>query len=955
MPNQQPTAVVEPYKLSEVFSLIPEYDGNQIFLNTFLNSCTTAFGMAVGNQKVFLTLHIKNKLKGRAAELINSRNPETWDEIKLLLESHFGDSRDLTALIQDLQRMRQLPNESPLTFISRLQSHEAKMHASIQKQHLTVEQKDAQVQITESMALNTLLTGLEPKVGHVIRASNPPDMLTAISRIRRELQLNYFENQKFQNKNFNSQPRKPSTPQITKQCSFCKRMGHTSNECRQRQQTPQNSYSNNFSRPQFQNYQQNYQPQQRPYVPPQQNQNNQNRPPVITPNPNFGTSRPPAIQPNSNFKPNLNRRTLHLNQHSNQNYPCEENYYTANSYDENYYTDNSVDYNQNQSYYTANSSPEEQDYYTVNTEAILLATEIEKVHLPNAIVKDITKIPDADQIPIILEQYHSGKANIHRGINETIRRIRGKYNWKGLSKDVENLIKNCETCQKTKACRKNLDSPLVITETPKTPFERINIDILEVPTKNYALTIRDELTKFSQAYPIGDKTAKTVANTLLLYFQHFGTPLRIHCDYGREFDNATIKDLCKLYDIKLTYSSVGHPQSNGSLERFHSTLLEMIRIHMSEHPDEHPFNILPYAIVCYNNSEISQNLVKNNLPLPVKYSKIAQYLEIIELEAFQTKSDLIFVLRIPLVEQQLYTLYHLYPIPILDNRTGLHHVLSFSQKYIARNDDSLMYIPVKNLNACKQMDPHKKLCSELYAYPIDGNAPCEAQLLKNFKEIPKNCQNVLIFGQGYNVQKLSENAWLVMVSEPVHITINCIRMDTKIVIVYRNSVLKLQPDCYAFIGITKVQASSRNTINITDNSHPVLIPYECCSNIPDKIHLPKLEPLQFEHLNVENLEIANHKLEQYSRDLDKLINEPFITKHIPWVTYLTISIVVSIIIMYVIYKCRKSRRAKKEESSKPIHLEALKRINSILKIRPNIHRTNQEDAEEDPSTSRNSP
>ncbi|KAJ8949916.1 hypothetical protein NQ318_007623 [Aromia moschata] len=87
---------------------------------------------------------------------------------------------------------------------------------------------------------------------------------------------------------------------------------------------------------------------------------------IITPNPNFGTSRPPAIQPNPNFKPNLNRRTLHLNQHSNQNYPCEENYYTANSYDENYYTDNSVDYNQNQSYYTANSSPEEQDYYTGN-------------------------------------------------------------------------------------------------------------------------------------------------------------------------------------------------------------------------------------------------------------------------------------------------------------------------------------------------------------------------------------------------------------------------------------------------------------------------------------------------------------------------------------------------------------------------------------------------------------
>lgn len=218
------------------------------------------------------------------------------------------------------------------------------------------------------------------------------------------------------------------------------------------------------------------------------------------------------------------------------------------------------------------------------------------------ICQNITQQIEKDQIPIILDQFHSGKNNIHRGINETIRRIRQKYNWQGLTKDVEKFIKNCEICQKVKTYRKNLDSPLVITETPKTPFERINIDILEVPNRNYALTIRDELSKFSQAYPISDKSAKTVVSTLLVYFQHFGTPLRIHCDYGREFDNTLMKDLCKLFDIKLTYSSVGHPQSNGSLERFHSTLLDMIRIHKAENPDEHPFNILPYAVIAYNNS-----------------------------------------------------------------------------------------------------------------------------------------------------------------------------------------------------------------------------------------------------------------------------------------------------------------------------------------------------------------
>lgn len=218
------------------------------------------------------------------------------------------------------------------------------------------------------------------------------------------------------------------------------------------------------------------------------------------------------------------------------------------------------------------------------------------------VCQNIAKTPDKDEIPLILDQFHNGKNHLHRGINETIRRIKQKYTWQGLTKDVETFIKNCKICQKTKTCRKNLDNPLVITETPRTPFERINIDILEIPSRNHILTIRDELTKFSQAYALSDKKANSVVSTLLLYFQHYGTPLRIHCDYGREFDNTTLRDLCRLFDIKLTFSSVGHPQSNGSLERFHSTLLEMIRIHRSENPDEHPLNILPYAVIAYNNS-----------------------------------------------------------------------------------------------------------------------------------------------------------------------------------------------------------------------------------------------------------------------------------------------------------------------------------------------------------------
>ncbi|KAJ8977809.1 hypothetical protein NQ317_000066 [Molorchus minor] len=162
--SRSDTGHVEPYKLSEIFSVIPEYDGNKIFLQTFLNAVRCANSMAIGNQRILLTLHVKDKLRGKAAELINSRNPSTWEEIKILLETHFGDSRDLTSLIQDLQRISQQSNESALNFVSRLQTHNAKLHASVQKTQLTAEQKAAQSNLIETMTLNTLLTGLDPKL-----------------------------------------------------------------------------------------------------------------------------------------------------------------------------------------------------------------------------------------------------------------------------------------------------------------------------------------------------------------------------------------------------------------------------------------------------------------------------------------------------------------------------------------------------------------------------------------------------------------------------------------------------------------------------------------------------------------------------------------------------------------------------------------------------------------------
>ncbi|KAJ8946019.1 hypothetical protein NQ318_023266 [Aromia moschata] len=354
-PHQE---IVEPYKLIEIFSIIPDYDGNQINLVTFLNSCKTAYDMAVGNQKVLLTVHIKNKLKGRAAELVNSRNPNTWDEIKKSSRKSF---RDLTSLIQDLQRMRQLSGESPLTFIARLQTHEAKMHASIHKQQLSTGQKQAQIQLTEGMILNTLLTGLEPKIAHVVRASDPADMLTAINRVRKELQLNYFETQKLNRINNNNTPvRKPNgtfstnvvkdnkviNPQIPDIIKITKIIKITLDQII------------TTNTPELHKILSNRDPQ------------------LLRQIQILMLKDPPAIQPNPNYfrQNNNNRKTFHLNQNNeqevyeqpNQNYyeNTSDSYYTGNNAhtDTNYYPANNSEYYNNEDYYTANGPSE--NYYT---------------------------------------------------------------------------------------------------------------------------------------------------------------------------------------------------------------------------------------------------------------------------------------------------------------------------------------------------------------------------------------------------------------------------------------------------------------------------------------------------------------------------------------------------------------------------------------------------------------
>ena len=84
------------------------------------------------------------------------------------------------------------------------------------------------------------------------------------------------------------------------------------------------------------------------------------------------------------------------------------------------------------------------------------------------------------------------------------------------------------------------------------------------------------MSKWPEAYPIYGKTAVEVASKIEDSFYRYGVCQEIISDCGGEFNNFVLDNLLKNSGIKHITTSPYHPQSNGLVEKFNSTLKTMI-------------------------------------------------------------------------------------------------------------------------------------------------------------------------------------------------------------------------------------------------------------------------------------------------------------------------------------------------------------------------------------------
>ena len=233
----------------------------------------------------------------------------------------------------------------------------------------------------------------------------------------------------------------------------------------------------------------------------------------------------------------------------------------------------------------------------------------------------------------ILSQLHDGVTGAHLGIAKTLFKIRERFYWYGLKSDVESWCARCEICGSRKGAYKSGKAPMKQYNVGL-PMERIAIDFMgpfnrTIPQngnapKRYLMVIGDYFTKWTEAIPLENLEAKTVARALIDNFiSRFGVPLFIHTDQGTSFESKLFQETCQILGIKKTRTTKARPQSDGMIERANRTIINMLSAFVSDHQKDWD-QYVPLVMMAYRssvhdsiNTSASMMMLGREIQLPI--------------------------------------------------------------------------------------------------------------------------------------------------------------------------------------------------------------------------------------------------------------------------------------------------------------------------------------------------
>lgn len=220
----------------------------------------------------------------------------------------------------------------------------------------------------------------------------------------------------------------------------------------------------------------------------------------------------------------------------------------------------------------------------------------------------------------------------HCGTRRMYAKLRLKYFWHNMTKDIADFVRKCGRCQTNKTKAGNREN-LTHTPTPQFAFDIIIVDTIgPFITSNrgnkYAVTLICDLSKYIVTIPVPDKEAITIAKAI---FEHFilsyGPMQQLLSDRGTEYINSILEQLCKLLKITHNKSTANHHRTVGTIERSHRTFNEYVRSYINEGKTDWD-EWLTYFTYCYNTTP--STAIQNYCPFQLIFGRIPQNYEFLK-------------------------------------------------------------------------------------------------------------------------------------------------------------------------------------------------------------------------------------------------------------------------------------------------------------------------------------
>ncbi|CEF61625.1 Reverse transcriptase domain and Integrase, catalytic core domain and Zinc finger, CCHC-type domain and Peptidase A2A, retrovirus, catalytic domain and Ribonuclease H-like domain and Peptidase A2A, retrovirus RVP subgroup domain and Aspartic peptidase domain-containing protein [Strongyloides ratti] len=160
----------------------------------------------------------------------------------------------------------------------------------------------------------------------------------------------------------------------------------------------------------------------------------------------------------------------------------------------------------------------------------------------------------------VLQKLHLG----HTGIVRMKILARSNVYWPGMNKEIENLSKTCETCNKigTPVAKTNLHPWQPSVET----FERIHIDLCGPMNGKTFLVLYDTYSCYPFIVQVKKGDSEEIIEILDKIFIDFTYPKLLVSDNGPNLVSAKMNEYLRSNGIKHLTAAPYHPQSNGAAE-----------------------------------------------------------------------------------------------------------------------------------------------------------------------------------------------------------------------------------------------------------------------------------------------------------------------------------------------------------------------------------------------------